>query len=101
MNQRVCSIQIFDLTYVCRLVFVHGEDKQERERDGVKMVRINTLCDAIRGEQWDNESKINENNENTENTRMNKYNGNNENIENLTTLQKDRISGHESMSNEQ
>ena len=35
MNQRVCSIQIFDLTSAhlfCRLVLVYGEDKQERER---------------------------------------------------------------------
>ena len=34
-DQRVCSIQFFDLTSThlfCKLVFVHGEEKQERER---------------------------------------------------------------------
>ena len=35
MNQRVCSIQISDLTsahLLCKLVFDHGEEKLERER---------------------------------------------------------------------
>ena len=35
MNQRVCSIQISDITSAhlfCKLVFVNGKEKQERER---------------------------------------------------------------------